>query len=117
VRERGGTEVDESLLRAAAADKWKEAVQAAVSDLKAAQVHARRGGGTWELWVLLGWDGELVGPRNEQAAVLRSMCWAQSTQGASAALKRRVHQCWPPKAHLAGLSPVLLPGSVAYCLI
>jgi hypothetical protein len=40
VRERGGGDLDEARLREAAGDKWKEAVQAAVSDLKAAQVGA-----------------------------------------------------------------------------
>lgn len=37
MRERGG-DVDEARLVQAANDRWKEAVQAAVSDLKAAQV-------------------------------------------------------------------------------
>jgi hypothetical protein len=37
VRERGG-DVDEARLREAAGDRWKEAVQAAGTDLKAAQV-------------------------------------------------------------------------------
>ena len=41
-RERGGGELDEARLKEAAADKWKEAVLAAVMDLKAAQVGKHR---------------------------------------------------------------------------
>jgi len=37
-REKGGGELDEGQLREAAAEKWREALQAAVMDLKAAQV-------------------------------------------------------------------------------